>query len=291
MKIGIIGDTHINSKREKAIKLALSSVLRELKTHGKLDVIILLGDIFDKYPNMLERVVFAKFLKVIRKHCKKVIMIKGTDLHEYQNSIYNLEDICNLLDIEAYDIYEAAGYTFGHFELAGSVYSNGFKSESKIKPEKGKKYCLGHIHCPQENYLGSVYKTSFAEKDEKKRIALITDGEIEYFPIAMRPMYTVHLEGKEGKVKCKELQLLKDLLKDAEIDLKIFATTDSATLPSIHSNIAKIKAKFNIEYFKEDIEINRVKIDMPDSLDEQELLKIYCKKNKYDFELVNKEIK
>ena len=291
MKLGVIGDTHINSKRERAIELSISSILATVKSWGKVDIIILLGDIFDKYPNMKERVIFANFLKQIRTYCDKVIMIRGTESHEYQGGIYNLEDICSLLNIEAYDIYEASGYTFGHFELSGAVYSNGFKSESKNKPVKGKKYCLGHIHKPQENYLGSVYRTTFDQVTEDKRIALITDGKIEYFPIGVRPMYEVHLEGKEGKVKCKEIKLLKELPKESEIDLKIFATSDSATLPSIHANIAKIKAKFNIEYFKEDIEINRVKLDMPDSLDEGALLKVYCDKNKHDFEAVNKEIK
>ena len=291
MKI-VVPDLHYTEARAKAIKTSEDSFFKSCPK--KADTIVLLGDIYNKYPTNIERVMFANFLDRLKKISDNIILIKGTASHDYSKDIYNLEDITILTGMKAYDEVELGGYVFGHYEVKGVKYSNGFMGKSAREADPNKEYILGHIHLPQEYknviYCGSFYKTSFSERDEQKRYIIVEGGLYKSINMDTRPMYQVELTGKEGKVRCKDIELLKTLDKGAEIDLKIVATTDTQTIGDIHRGIAKITGKFNIEYYKEDIEICSAKVDLPKDLDQEQLLKEFCKAKKTEPELVEKEL-
>ncbi len=294
MKILVLPDLHYTQTRKMAISVAEESLFAKIKGK-KFEYVIALGDIFNKFPSMEERVMFAEFIQKIKKHTKKIILIKGTNTHAFSNGIYHLEDIIKLTNIKAHDIFEINEYVFGHFEVKGAVYSNGYKSESQRQVDKTKKYMLGHIHLPQDvdsvTYLGSFYKTSFAERAEQKRFAIIeiTDKHAVtlFEELKSRPMYQLEITGKEGKVTIKNLKQIKE----KEIDLKLVGKTDSRTKLEVDRAINLLKTKLNIEYYQEDIDIEEVEVNMPKNLNHEELLKEYCKEKKINYALVEKEIK
>ena len=248
MKKLILGDFHVAEKRTKAINLAFNEIKSHIKPKDKFDYALLTGDIWNKYPTMLERLMFAKFLSYLFTVTDKVIVIEGTDTHDYSKSIFNLEDLTILLNkkLISKKRFKDNKFLFVHEPIKGAKYDNGVKEKAGLDTSKLKETVIsGHYHSGyEENNLvivGSIYRTNFSQKDDKKRIIIIEDNKIKYLSIKSRPMYEIHLEGNKGKVICPELKLIKELPKDSEIDLKIIASTDTQTLPSIHSNIAKIK--------------------------------------------------
>ncbi len=284
----VIGDLHINQNRKKAIKLAFNEILSKIK-NKKFSYTILLGDIFDKTPTIEERNIFAKFLSYLLKKSKKIILIKGTDSHEYTKGIYNLSDLCILNNkIEAKESFEIDNYVFLHTDIYGLKYSNGFICEEGLKKfDKEKTYIVGHFHTPQQKdniiVVGSIYKTSFAEKDDEKMFLIVKDTTIDSISIKSRNMIELHVEGKNQKLKYDE-SLLN--LSTNEVDLKIVAKVDKISLPPLHKFINRIKNKFNIEYYQEDITIEEIKTDVPKSLNSNELAKKYCKDKNIDYNLV-----
>lgn len=182
--------------------------------------------------------------------------------------------------------------SFSVQNYSGKVVCLTTKNQTLITRQKGKVLISGNSpQCSFDNvnYIGSIYKVSFSEINDQKRIAIIDKEKIQWIDIQSRPMYEIVLKGKSGKVKAlglKELQQNPDM----EIDLKVKVITDSQTLGSIHRNIYKIKRKYNIEYYREEIKINEIKTDVPEDLDKEALLKKYCKERKVDYSLIEKEL-
>jgi len=301
-KIVVIGDPHYSQGRKKAILTAEDSICAILDLLNQREVTapkprcIITGDIFNKSPMVEERVMFASFLKRLFLYFSDVTLIKGTDSHEFTKGIYNLEDLIMLSDIRAVEELELGQFVFGHYEVKGTRYINGTLSQSQKEIDKAKTYVLGHIHNPScsfenVNYVGSMYKTAFDQINDKKRIAIINDDDkIEWVEIASRPMFEVQLFGQEGKVKASGFKTLQETgLK--EIDLKIKAVTDSSSLAATHRAIAKIKESFTVEYYQQTIQVNELKTDIPESLDQEALLRKYCELKKVPHALVAAELK
>lgn len=293
----VIGDLHINSKRGKAIALAFDGIRTALKDGDTFDTIVITGDVWDKYPNMDERLTFAKFLTFLCKHTDKVVIIKGTDTHDYSQGIYNLDDLITILPerVSAEEELKLGKYLFVHAPIIGAKYDNGIEEKEGLDLSTiPGKVIAGHYHTPSQDKqlicVGSIYKTNFSQKDNQKRIVILKGNKIDYLPIQSRPMYEITIIGSCGKMECKELAELKKLPYNYELDLKIKVTTDSQTLPSIHLAIAKIKHKFNIEYYQEDIDINRVQVELPKDLNETNLLKTYCGKHSIEYGIIEGEL-
>ena len=287
----VIGDTHITESREKAISVGMNEIYKNTKKK-KFDHVVLLGDIFDRNPSIAERIYFANFINILKEHTRNVHVIRGTGWHAYTKGLYHLDDLGALGIIKIHDILEIDKYVFGHFEVKGFKCSNGYtppKTEHKI--EKHKIYIIGHLHTPMEKdnvyYVGSLYKTDFYQKDEQKRILIIENNEFNFISIPSRPMYEIELLGRGGKVQVK---MDKEMLHKRELDLKIKVNTDNLSIAAIHLSIAKIKAKFGIEYYQQEINIKEIKIDTPKNLDRNKLLEKYCKIKDVNFELVQKEL-
>lgn len=295
-KILVIGDPHCNQNRKKSWVTACESIL-SITAKQSFDYCVITGDLFDETPTIEERVLLAKFIKQLASFCSKIILIKGTDTHEFTKGYYNFEDIILLSNIEAFEEFELGKFTFGHYEVKGTHYINGFLSKSEKVADPKRVYILGHIHQPtcsfdNINYVGSMYKTDFSEIQDQKRIAIILGDKIKWHDIESRPMYQVTLVGKDGAVKV--CQASKDFLlktpEKTEMDLKIVVETDSVSLGVIDRQIAKIKEKFNIEYYIQEKNIKDINLDIPKNLDKNELLKDYCDKKQIPFELVLKEL-
>lgn len=293
-KILIIGDPHCNQNRKQAWEAATESIFSVI---GKtsFDKCVITGDNFDKTPTIEERVMFAKFLKRLAETCHQIILIQGTDSHEFTKGFYNFEDITLLTNIQACEELTLGSYVFGHYEVKGTRYINGHLSESQREVNPKLIYLLGHIHQPtcsfkNVNYVGSIYKVTFAEIADQKRIAIIDKGKVQWIDIQSRPMYEIELAGTAGKVKASGLKNLRES-GNKEIDLKIKADTDSLSLGSIHRAIYKIRKEYNVEYYQEDIRIKEVKTDIPEDLNQEALLKKFCKQKKVEFSLVEKELK
>jgi DNA repair exonuclease SbcCD nuclease subunit len=292
-KILVIGDPHCNQSRKKAWDTAIKSIFKVI---GKtiFNKVIITGDLFDKTPTIEERVMMAKFLKRLAKNCKNIILIKGTDTHEFTKGFYNFEDVTLLTNIQAWEELAIGKFMFGHYEVKGTRYVNGHLSESKKEVNPELVYMLGHIHQPtcsfdNVNYVGSIYKVSFAEIADQKRIAIIENGKVQWVDIQSRPMYEIELAGKAGKVKASGLKNLKES-GNKEIDLKVKAVTDSLSLGSIHRAINKLKREYKIEYYRDDIRIEELKTDLPEDLNQEVLLKKYCEMRKAPYTLVEKEM-
>lgn len=300
-RILVIGDPHYNSKRKGSIKVAELSILETLESDFKekevgFDVCIITGDIYDETPTVEERVMFATFLKTLQKRIGNIILIKGTDTHEFTKGFYNMEDVVMLSNIQAYEELEIANFVFGHYEVKGTKYVNGFESKSERIVDASKTYMLGHIHSPlcsfgNVNYVGSMYKTDFAERSDDKRIAIIDKGKVNWYPIASRPMYQITLIGKEGGVKADKAtsEFLKNTPAGTEMDLKIVVDTDSASLGAVDRQISKIKEKFIIEYYVQEKNIKEIKVDIPKELNKDCLFETYVKAKNVPLELALKE--
>lgn len=290
----VIGDLHYIASRKKAIALAEESILTAIK--GKrFSRIILLGDLFHKKPTALERCMLAGFLNKLRKHTKTIYFIIGNGKHTFEEENIHEQDWIDLCeDFTQHEELILGNKVFCHSEFKGLKYINGHKSESKREINQDYDYYSGHIHSPfcsfkNVTYVGSIYKVTFAEIDDQKRIGIITNNKVEWLEIKTRPMYCIELVGVGGKIKGKGLSELKNS-GDTEIDLKIKAKTDRVSLQELHRVILKLKNKYSIEYYTEDIKITELKTDVPKNLDEKVLLKKYCEIKKTPFSLVEKEL-
>jgi DNA repair exonuclease SbcCD nuclease subunit len=302
-RILVIGDPHYDEKRKKSIATAEESIFQVLETEFKqkkvgFDICVITGDIYNETPTVEERVMFATFLNRLRKRVGNMILIKGTDTHEFTKGFYNMEDIILLSNIQAYEEIEIVDFVFGHYEVKGTKYVNGFESKSERVIDPKKTYMLGHIHSPQcsfdkVHYVGSIYKNDFAERNDQKRIAIIDRGTLQWFPIQSRPMHQIKLVGKDGGVKVdKETkEFLQNTPEKSEMDLKIVVDTDAQSLGAIDRQIAKIKEKFSIEYYVQEKNIREVKVDVPQNLNQDYLFETYVKAKNVPLELALKEYK
>lgn len=292
MRILVIGDLHIQLKRIKAINTALNSIFNIIKNQ-KYDNCIFLGDITHKSPSIEERLVFCQLINSIKKYVKQFIIIKGTESHDFTKGIYNFEDLPLISNIKIKQKFKLNNYYFLHENIKGLKYSNGFTCEEglNLKINSKERAVCGHFHSFQQIKniitLGSIYKVSFSEIKDNKKIAIINNNNIEFINLDNRPMYMLYFNGEGNKLTIKGL----DKIKHKEIDLKVTGITDIITLPKINKLIAKLQSKLNIEYYQEEIEIKESKIKIPKELNQLQLLEKYCKERKVDFEIVKKEIK
>jgi len=294
-KILTIGDLHYQASRKRAIKLAEESILSGIKKH-KFNRIILLGDLFHKKPTAEERCMLAGFLNRLRKHTKNLDFIIGNGKHTFESEAIHEQDWIDLCrDFSQHEELKINNFIFGHYEVKGTRYINGHLSASEKEVEPKLIYLLGHIHSGEcsfknINYVGSLYKVTFSEINDQKRIAIIAKGKIQWINIDSRPMYELELSGKAGKVKARGLKELQ-ATGDTDIDLKIKASSDGESLCAIHRVIFKIKKDYKIEYYQEDIKIKELKTDIPENLDQTVLLKNFCKQKKVPFGLIETELK
>lgn len=290
-----IGDLHYNENRIESIEEATNSLFNNIK--GKtFSKIVLLGDLFDKKPTTKERILLAQFLIKLRHHSNQIHFIIGNGKHTFEDECIYEQDWIELCgDFFQHSELVLGKYVFTHSEFSGLRYINGKESESTRTVETDKIYISGHIHSPScsfknVNYVGSLYKTSFDQIEDKKRVCIIKNGNIKWIELMSKPMYQILLIGKEGKVKASGFKSLQES-GDKDIDLKIRVETDSSSLASIHRIINKIKQDFKIEYYQQEIRINEIKVDVPDSLNQESLLKKYCNSKNVPYDLVLKELK
>ena len=289
-----IGDLHYQASRKRAIKIAEDSILSAIKKI-KFTRIVLLGDLFHKKPTAEERCMLANFLNRLRKHTKKLDFIIGNGKHTFESEAIHEQDWIDLCgDFNQYEELKINNFTFGHFEAKGTRYINGHLSSSEKKVDPKLTYILGHIHGAESsfkniNYVGSIYKVSFSEINDQKRIGIISEEKVNWVNIDSLPMYEVELIGKDGKVKAKGLKELQSSYK-GYMDLKIKAISDGSSLCAIHRVIFKIKKEYKIEYYQEEIKIKELKTDIPEDLNQEVLLKKYCKQKKMSFGLIEKEL-
>ena len=294
-KILVIGDIHCINSRFNSLKISFNDICAKIKKQ-KFSRVILLGDLFDKKPTATERCLLVDFINKLRKHTKRFDFIIGNGKHTFENESIHEQDWINLCsDFYQHEELEIGNFVFTHSEFKGLTYVNGHKSSSQRKADPDKVYVSGHIHSGEKcsfnnvNYAGSIYKTSFAEISDVKRIAIIEGSKLTWIPIKSFPMYEIKLVGDSGKIKASGLKQLKEAEAKC-IDLKIKVETDSTTLGEIHRTINKIKNKYKTEYYIDDIKIKEIKTDIPEDLDQTALLINFCKQKKVNYKLIEKEL-
>lgn len=297
MSILVIGDTHFHYKRKKAIGASIDSIKKVISNYmttseaPEFDNIIFLGDIYDRNPTIEDRLIFAEFFKYIRNWSTSFSFILGTNTHEYTKGIYHLEDTCKLFNILKHKTYTSGNFMFVHEDIKGAKYPNGFLTEKgrSFNLKSTQKVIAGHYHSGYDAdplyYLGSVYKKTFSEIKDTKRILIIEDDKLNFIPIESRPMYEINMLAKQGKITCENIKNIKE----KECDLKVNVYTDKETLPDIHRTILKLKNKLNIEYYQENIQVDSQQVEWPRELNETVLLKKYCKEKNINHELILKE--
>lgn len=292
--IAVLGDLHYQVSRLGAIKTAEESIIKCFEGRSDITRWVLLGDLFHKKPSANERYMLASFIRRLQYICPDVTFIVGNGKHAYEDEHTHEADWITLCPtFTQYPELKMGSVVFTHSEFKGLRYANGHMSDSTKEALAHLTYVSGHIHDPALSfnnvvYAGSIYKVAFDEINNEKRILLVNtkEGAVDSIPIESRPMYQVFLKGKNGKVAGKGLKEITD----TDIDLKIQAETDSLSIAEIHRTMDKIKSKFTVEYYQEDIKIVDVKTDIPENLDQESLLKTYCEKRGTDYALVNGEL-
>jgi len=293
-KILIIGDLHYQDSRVEAIHFAEDSILNKIKGQ-QFDRIILLGDLFHTKPTASVRELLAQFILKLRKHTKRFDFIIGNGKHTFENNAIHEKDWMTLCpDFYQHDELTLGKYVFGHYEVKGTKYINGYLSDSKKEVNKDLIYVLGHVHSPRcsfdnVHYVGSIYKVSLSEEEDVKRIAVIENDKLSFIDIETRPMYRVNLKAINNKIKSSNIKTLLES-KDKDIDLKIQVISDDVSISAVYSFIQKLKKKYNVEYYKEDLQLLSEKQEVPEYLDREKLLKKYCKEKNINYDLITLEL-
>jgi metallophosphoesterase superfamily enzyme len=293
----VIGDIHCISSRVKAMECAQDSIFLNIKDR-KFSKIVLLGDLFEDKPTTQERILLAQFLKKLRNYSSQLHFIIGNGKHTFEaGQIYEQDWIELCPDFYQHDELILGNFVFGHYEVKGTKYINGFVSNSEQEIDPSKTYVLGHVHQPacsfkNFNYVGSIYKTDFSEINDEKRICIIEKGNLIWYPIKSRPMYQVKLLGQNGEVKVSNevKEFLQKTPEKTEMDIKVIAETDMQSIGAINRHISRIKEKFSVEYYQQSIEVKDSKVDVPENLDKTSLLKNYCEKKNVPYAQVAKEL-
>ena len=291
----IIGDLHYNESRQQAIKISEDSILQKIQ--GKqFKTIVFLGDLFDKKPSAFERCLLADFLVKLRKYSLGGFdFIIGNGKHTFENTSIHEEDWIKLCpDFRLHAELRKGNFVFAHYEVKGTKYINGYLSDSKKEVDKDLIYVLGHVHSPRcsfdnVHYVGSIYKVSLSEETDVKRIAVIENDELSFIDIETRPMYQVNLKAINSKIKSSNIKTLLES-KDKDIDLKIQVISDDISISAVYTFIQKLKKKFNVEYYKEDLQLISEKQEVPEYLDREKLLKKYCKDKNINYDLITSEL-
>jgi len=290
----IIGDLHYQNSRVEAIHTAEDSILKKIKGK-KFDRIILLGDLFHTKPSASERELLAQFISKLRRYTKRFDFIIGNGKHTFENNAIHEKDWMTLCsDFHQHEELTLGKYVFGHYEVKGTKYINGYLSDSKKEVDKDLIYVLGHVHSPRcsfdnVHYVGSIYKVSLSEETDVKRIAVIENDELSFIDIETRPMYQVNLKAINSKIKSSNIKTLLES-KDKDIDLKIQVISDDVSISAVYTFIQKLKKKYNVEYYKEDLQLISEKQEVPEYLDREKLLKKYCKDKNINYDLITSEL-
>ena len=292
----VIGDLHIKESRLEDIKVGIECIKAHVLKGKHYNQIILLGDLTDKTPTIKERVYVTQFLSFLKENTDELVVIQGTAGHDYDKSgMYNLEDIRMLMGFKATPEYKVGKLVFLHEELKGAVYANGMRVKSDREVDNSLIYVAGHIHKPQDfdniHYVGSIFKVSFAEADDTKRILEIDDdNNFDYIDIDSVPMHQIDLVGKAGVVKASNT--IKDIPTDTAINLKIVVSSDSTSLLQLDSYIRKIRNKFNITHYQQTKCVTDVSVKDSDvDIDINKAIKDFCKLRKFNYKLVTEELK
>lgn len=213
MNILITADLHINeSKRLDDTKTSLDFITEQVYKLEP-DYLVVLGDIFDKRkPTPKEIQVLNKWLLKVRNYTKKeVVLLEGN--HDQDNGISSLS---YLLDLGVAGVsivlppYKLGRLYFSHEQIGGAVADNGIVLSNgtsldqiiKENPEC-EIFAFGHFHKPQILkqdplcfYAGSIIKTNFSERLDKKQLWYCSDGgnatnkiSVQNRFIPTRPMY------------------------------------------------------------------------------------------------------
>jgi hypothetical protein len=300
--ICVIGDLHITGKRLIAVTTSINSILKSIKAYTKdngiFNDIVLLGDITHTAPSAKERVIFQKFLITLAKFTRNITIIKGTDGHDFDDTVYNFADTELLVDAFSKDVkisfkeeHKIDSYIFGHYEVSGCVYSNGMLGSNKHTIDKNFTYILGHIHKPQEFenvvYLGSIYKVSFAEACEDKRFLIINNNQYEFIPIETTPMHELDINIEDSKLKIKVSPL--NINKEVGGEFKFNFTADKNGLLIIDKFIKQFKGAYKVISIKQSIGVIGVEVTVDKSTSEDDLLKKYCTQKKLNYGLIKEE--
>ena len=205
-KLIIIGDIHLTDNKAKLIQCR--HVFDYILNNYNNNEYLFLGDVFDTpYPN--SNLIKEWLTFITRLNGKKIIITGNHDRNQNINSLSMLEcfddievideptikTICNkkwllLPHVDnkgnIYDYYNAYLNDFDdnfdfiahHLETDTSHFSEKFVDLSKYRNKC--EILGGHIHTKTTGYLGSVCKTSSAEKNDVKYIAIFDSNKINY---------------------------------------------------------------------------------------------------------------
>lgn len=173
-KILIISDLHIGYEESLQISipnLQYKIILKELeeifKKTGKLDKIIILGDLKHEFGKISgqEWKETSELISFLQKKTDKIILIKG-------NHDKMLEPIARNKNLEVKEIYINEEFGFLH----------GNKNYSEIMDKKIKLIFLGHLHPAisiRENVKQETYKCFLVGKYKNKEIIILPS----FFPL------------------------------------------------------------------------------------------------------------
>ncbi len=183
-------DLHISEQRrlpdtEAALDFLVNTIIQK-----QPEYLVLLGDIFDKRkPTPLELQVFNKFLYRVRGHSEIIVLEGNHDIDRDISTLSYLQD----LTVPGVNVvrppYVFGSFYLGHEHINGAQVGDGFtlsggKSLDDIiaKYPLCKVFAFGDFHKPQVLreapfcfYAGSLIKTTFAEKNDKKFLWLFDD--------------------------------------------------------------------------------------------------------------------
>lgn len=236
----IIGDIHVTNQNHDKVE-KLFKVIEKLG-----NTTILLGDVLDT-----KEVVRSKSLNLVYKLLKDSeldfhIIVGNHDFHNLEaepskHSLVTLQELPNVTIydkpttvgtlffvpfvhgkeaiLEAISVPDADKRTlFGHLDIVGFDYGNGYISESGADANDFKSFkrvILGHYHkhCTKENltYLGTPFSHSFGETNQDKYIATLNMKTDEFKLIPTNKVFPRHITvtvdcDKDNKLDTEELR-------------------------------------------------------------------------------------
>lgn len=197
MKFTVCGDPHATTKNINKIN-ELFDIFEEIS-----NPVIILGDLLDTKSVVRSECLNLYYRRLKSSILNYIILVGNHDFHNLQcedHSLQVLKELPNVTIVDkptlCYDMLflpynhdpktikkwlkdTEAKTVFGHFDICGFDYGNGFMCEEGLSVKDFKKFDLvvsGHFHKFQQQdnlvYLGTPFSHSFGESNQDKYIAI-----------------------------------------------------------------------------------------------------------------------
>jgi len=202
-------DPHITEDSLEELELVFKEIFQQ-----KADVLIMVGDYYDKNKPTAKEVIFGtKWAYFFKKKFKKVIFVRGN--HTRTEGV-NWIDYLQYIGIECVNDYkDDDGTYYGHFMVNESKLEYGTGKCGIKDLAKHNFVVLGHQHSFQKLadnaiHLGSVRYVNFNESKDKEKYILFAEGRLSMRRIKLKsptPMIDVTSIKELGNIKSQNTKV------------------------------------------------------------------------------------